>query len=268
MRIYLTDEELHKCRQFSIDSAGTQQGIEFGQSDTITRKVSEIARDNLIGKMAEVAISKMLKEQFDLDIPLDFNVYDRGKWDDNDVEINGWHIDIKSTRIGHWLLIEWNKLNFRQKQGELPHAFFMCKTDWDMKLDQPKGSVDLVGCISLNKLKAGMPNVRVLRKGDCIPGTHTRLQADNFGVEFNDLEKDWVKIIEFMLSNSPPDLSKYPNPYTGKTKQQYVNTEQEQIVETTVAEIPLVYEEKEENSEKQEKNLFIRLFEKIKSILK
>lgn len=268
MRIYLTDEELHKCRQFSIDSAGTQQGIEFGQSDTITRKVSEIARDNLIGKMAEVAISKMLKEQFDLDIPLDFNVYDRGKWDDNDVEINGWHIDIKSTRIGHWLLIEWNKLNFRQKQGELPHAFFMCKTDWDMKLDQPKGSVDLVGCISLNKLKAGMPNVRVLRKGDCIPGTHTRLQADNFGVEFNDLEKDWVKIIEFMLSNSPPDLSKYPNPYTGKTKQQYVNTEQEQIVETTVAEIPLVYEEKEENSKKQEKNLFIRLFEKIKSILK
>lgn len=268
MRIYLTNEELHKCRQFSIDSAGTQQGIEFGQSDTITRKVSEIARDNLIGKMAEVAISKMLKEQFDLDIPLDFNVYDRGKWDDNDVEINGWHIDIKSTRIGHWLLIEWNKLNFRQKQGELPHAFFMCKTDWDMKLDQPKGSVDLVGCISLNKLKAGMPNVRVLRKGDCIPGTHTRLQADNFGVEFNDLEKDWVKIIEFMLSNSPPDLSKYPNPYTGKTKQQYVNTEQEQIVETTVAEIPLVYEEKEENSKKQEKNLFIRLFEKIKSILK
>lgn len=268
MRIYLTDEELYKCRQFSIDSAGTQQGIEFGQSDTITRKVSEIARDNLIGKMAEVAISKMLKEQFDLDIPLDFNVYDRGKWDDNDVEINGWHIDIKSTRIGHWLLIEWNKLNFRQKQGELPHAFFMCKTDWDMKLDQPKGSVDLVGCISLNKLKAGMPNVRVLRKGDCIPGTHTRLQADNFGVEFNDLEKDWVKIIEFMLSNSPPDLSKYPNPYTGKTKQQYVNAEQEQVVETTVAEIPLVYEEKEENSKKQEKNLFIRLFEKIKSILK
>ena len=194
--------------------------------------------------MAEVAISKMLKEQFNLEIPLDFEVYSRGKWDDNDVEINGWHIDVKSTRIGHWLLIEWNKLNFRQKQGELPHAFFMCKTDWDMKVDVPKGSVDLVGCISTTKLKAGMPHVRVLRKGDCIPGTHTRLQADNFGVEFNDLQKDWKVIIEYMLHNSPPDLSEYPNPYTGKTQQQYV---------------------KQVSIEQEEKGFIACIIEKIKS---
>lgn len=244
MRIFLSQEELDKCWQFSLDSAGSQQGIEFGQSDTDVRKTSEIARDNLIGKMAEVAISKMLKEQFNLEIPLDFEVYSRGKWDDNDVEINGWHIDVKSTRIGHWLLIEWNKLNFRQKQGELPHAFFMCKTDWDMKVDVPKGSVDLVGCISTTKLKAGMPHVRVLRKGDYIPGTHTRLQADNFGVEFNDLQKDWKVIIEYMLHNSPPDLSEYPNPYTGKTQQQYV---------------------KQVSIEKEEKGFIACIIEKIKS---
>lgn len=127
--IILTAEELALCKDFSIKSANSQQAIEFGQSDTKARGVSEIARDNLIGKMAEVAFSRMLKEDFDIDVPLDFEIYARGKWDDNDIEINGWNIDIKSTRIGHWLLIEWSKLNFRQKQGKLPHAFFMCKTD-------------------------------------------------------------------------------------------------------------------------------------------
>ena len=35
--------------------------------------------------------------QFLLFVPLDFEVYERGKWDDNDMVINGWNIDIKSV---------------------------------------------------------------------------------------------------------------------------------------------------------------------------
>ena len=163
--IVLSDSELEKCKVFSVKSAKTQQAIEFGQADTKARSETEIARDNLIGKMAEVAFARMLKEDFEIDIPLDFEVYDRGKWDDNDMVINGWNIDIKSTRIGHWLLIEWSKLNFRQKQGELPHAFFMCKTDWDMKNDVQKGTVELVGSISLNKLRKDRPNIHIIKKG-------------------------------------------------------------------------------------------------------
>lgn len=219
--ITLTAEELEKCKEFSIKSAKSQQQIEFGQHDTKARSISEIARDNLIGKMAEVAFARMLKEDFNIDIPLDFNVYARGKWDDNDMVINGWNIDIKSTRIGHWLLIEWSKLNFRQKQGELPHAFFMCKTAWNMENDEPRGTVELVGSISLNKLKKDAPHVHTLRKGDCIPGTKTKLQADNFGVEFRHLNGNWSEVIEYIVGNPPPDLSNYPNPYTGEVIPQY-----------------------------------------------
>lgn len=80
--ITLTKEELEKCKAFSEKSAKTQQPIEFGQSDTVARKRAEIARDTLIGKMAEVAFARMLKEDFNLDVPLDFEVYARGKWDD------------------------------------------------------------------------------------------------------------------------------------------------------------------------------------------
>ena len=236
--ITLTAEELEKCKDFSIRSAKSQQQIEFGQHDTKARSVSEIARDNLIGKMAEVAFARMLKEDFGIDIPLDFNVYARGKWDDNDLVINGWNIDIKSTRIGHWLLIEWSKLNFRQKQGELPHAFFMCKTAWDIEKDEPLGTVELVGSISLNKLKAGVPNVRTIRKGEYLPGTKTRLQADNFGVEFRHLNGDWKEVIEYIVGNPPPDLSNYPNPYTGEVMPQYQQIKEHSVDKFKVSAFP------------------------------
>ena len=52
--IYLTESELEKCREFSLVSARSQQAIEFGQRTTKARSVNEIARDNLIGKIAEI----------------------------------------------------------------------------------------------------------------------------------------------------------------------------------------------------------------------
>lgn len=73
--ITLTSEELEKCREFSMRSASSQQAIEFGQHTTKARSVKEIARDNLIGKIAEVAFSKMMKENYGIDVPLDFNYY-------------------------------------------------------------------------------------------------------------------------------------------------------------------------------------------------
>ena len=79
--ICLTGFELEKCREFSHISARSQQAIEFGQRTTKARSVDEIARDNLIGKIAEVAFSKMMKENYGIEVPLDFNYYPRGQWD-------------------------------------------------------------------------------------------------------------------------------------------------------------------------------------------
>ena len=79
--IRLTPEELDQCIDFARRSAPTQQKIEFGSHDTKPRDPKEVARDNLIGKIAEVAFSKMMKANYGLDIPLDFEIYPRGKWD-------------------------------------------------------------------------------------------------------------------------------------------------------------------------------------------
>ena len=261
--ITLTPEELQRCIEFSNKSAETQQDIEFGQSTTAPRPIKEIARDNLIGKMAEVAVARMLKEDFGITIPLDFKVYKRGIWDDNDIIINGWNIDIKSTRIGHWLLVEWSKLNFRQKQGELPHTFFMCKTAWNMKKDVPLGDVYLVGSISCGRLRKGYKNVVTLKKGDYIPKTNTRLQADNFGVEFDNLNHDWKTVINYMLNHNPPDMSNYPNPYTNETMPQYqtIKKPEDEVVKEIADTVNRVL-----NKDSQKKKQ--SFFDKIKSFFK
>ena len=219
-RMKLSPEELEKCREFSMRSASSQQAIEFGQHTTKARSVEEIARDNLIGKIAEVAFSKMLKENYQIDVPLDFNYYPRGKWDDQDAKINGWRIDVKGTRQGgKWMLIEWNKLDFRQQDNNLSHLYFMFTVDWNRYTDQPTGYVSYEGAVSLRKLNDVCTTTRVLRKGAFLPGKNIRLQADNYGILFDDLYKDLDRLVDYMTKNTPPQewSDNYKNPYSKKT---------------------------------------------------
>ncbi len=208
--ITLTPDEMQKCITFSEESAKSQQQIEFGQKDTKARSVKEIARDNLIGKMAEVAVSRMLREEYGIHFPVNFDIYPRGEWDDCDVQIKAWTIDIKSTRSGKWLLFETSKLKMRQNQkiNNLPDAVIMCRTPWDRDNDKPRGSVELIGAISVYALLKNSNNkVIFLKKHDFIPNTKTKLQADNLAIQFEDINHDWDKIIDYMVKNMPPDIS-------------------------------------------------------------
>lgn len=209
--IKLTKSEMEQCVSFSEESAKTQQKIEFGQGDTAPRSVKEIARDNLIGKMAEVAFKRFLHDRYEIETAVDFNIYERGIWDDNDLSINGWEIDIKSTRVGSWFLIEWSKLSFRRKQNKLPDCFFICKTPWNMNNDTPHGTVELWGAVSLKTLCSNDSRIQILRKGELLPGTKhpTRLQADNFGIRFKHITHDWDKIISYMKKNKPKDPNQF-----------------------------------------------------------
>ncbi len=221
MKVTLTEEEIRRCKEFSERSALSQQTIEFGQHDTAARSAREVGRDNLIGKLAEVAFAKEMKSRYNIDIELDFEYYPRGEWDGQDAVLNGWKIDVKATkRRGKWMLIEWSKINFRQREKDLPDLFVMASVGWNMATDQPDGTVDLIGCASLlYKMRAGVPTTRILRKGEELPDTssHIRLQADNFGIKFEDLQQDWDISANYMLTHKPKPLDDYPNPYTGET---------------------------------------------------
>lgn len=218
MVITLTAEEMRVCMDFAYRCAENQQQIEFGQRDTAERGIPEIGRDNLIGKMAEVAFAKMLRERYNIYIELDFEFYPRGVWDRQDAKINDWRIDVKGTRGGgRWLLVEWSKLNFRQRDNDLSHLYVMASVAWDRETDSPVGTVDLIGCASINRLKPDEELTTIIRKGETLPGTRTAMQADNYGIRFNQLTTDWDFIINKITTEPPPDTDDYPNPYTGQT---------------------------------------------------
>ena len=214
--VLLSMREMERCAEFAMKSAETQQAIEFGQKTTEERRVVEIARDTMIGKMAEVAFQKIMLRDYQIQVPLDFAIYPRGRWDEDDATINGWRIDVKGTRRGgRWMLIEWNKLKFRQQDHNLSHIYSMFSVDWDRDSDRPTGYVLFEGVASLSKLKVGCETTRVFTRGELIPGTNMRLQADNFGIRFTDLTKDLDGVVSFITNNAPPTwlTEKYINPY-------------------------------------------------------
>lgn len=195
-RIHLSIKEMKVCWEFSLRSAENQQEIEFGQADTQPRPVNEIARDNFIGKLAEAAFQKFLRENYSINIELDFNYYPRRQWDDQDALINGWIIDVKGTRTGsRWFLIELNKLEFRRNEGRLPDFFVSAVVGWDRKADEALGFVDIMGYTHIDEIKPGATGTVYIKKGDPIPGTQTKMQADNFGRRFTGLNSDWDKFV-------------------------------------------------------------------------
>ena len=206
-KVKLSGIEIARCIEFCRQSAETQQAIEFGQRDTAPRDINEIAKDNFIGKLAEMAVVDMLRFDYGIHVSVNWEIYGIGEGDDCDMIIgNGWKVDVKSTKTGNWLLFDADKLKMRknQKYNNLPDAIFMCRTLWDFENDRPTGEVELIGAVSLKSLLDPNCNVHRFQKGDLLPGTNTKLQADNYGIRFDDLDHNWGKNIKHMMENYPP----------------------------------------------------------------
>lgn len=223
VEIQLSQNELHKCIRFAGLAATQQQRIEFGQHDTAERDIPAMIVDIAIGKIAEAAFSKYCQQKHDISVELDYDVYERGLWDQQDAVINDWMFDIKASKSGsRWLLIDWNKLDFRHQEGKLAHIYVMATVEWLRTgwLGRPTGKVFFQGGISFKKLNH--TDGSVLRKGDYLPGTRTRLQADNYGYRFNELA-DIDYLLDYVLHNSPPSTTDYISPFKQDKQQQYWN---------------------------------------------
>lgn len=191
-------QEIHKCVTFCLESAKSQQEIEFGNKKTKARSIMEIARDNFIGKLAEYAFCGFLNKNGIAATP-DYNIYPRGQWDDADFIVNGKRIDIKTTKTGgQWLMVEKSKLAFRQNENKLPDYFVFCIVGYDKEKRQFMKEVDISGYISLDDLK----DCQMLNRGEFIPNTKTKLQADNYIVHVSALDQDWDRWISKIKSSA------------------------------------------------------------------
>lgn len=122
------------------------------------------------------------------------------------------------------MLIEWNKLNFRQRDNNLSHLYVMFTVDWNRQTDTPTGIASYQGAVSLSKLKADAPCTIVLNKGARLPGTNSCLQADNYGILFKDLYKHLNHLVDYITKAPPPQslTDNYKNPYTGETTKEII----------------------------------------------
>lgn len=205
MIIDLNEKEIKKCINFANASAPTQQGIEFGQQDTKDRGIAETAKDTIVGKMAEVAVAKMLRENYKIHCPLDFEIYKHGG-DDCDLKIFRWDIDIKATVKGRWLFVERDRFIMRKNQryNNIPDAFISCTVEVINSI--PTGKVRINGCIQTEKF---LNDAIQIRKGEFIPpNTNTQMQADNYGIEIDKLFNDWDEIVNGMYLATPFKKSK------------------------------------------------------------
>ena len=220
--MHLTAEEIKQCLDFAVIAAPHTQQIEYGQKDSKPRSLEEIRQDIFMGKLGEVACKNML-EGYGISAIVDFNDYGPGKWDSEDLSYNNgkgkWNIDVKCTKNNSkWFLVEWNKLQFRTKDKELPHFFILtmvpgkCK---QMKVAPREGlEVRIVGYVDLHRLRPGYENTIVMRKGTPIPDTssQTLLQADNLGIRVEHLASDWESLAVKMRNDRPFDTSFYHAP--------------------------------------------------------
>ena len=125
------------------------------------------------------------------------------------------------------MLIEWNKLDFRQRDNNLSHVYAMFSVGWDRAADKPTGHASFEGVASLYKLHP-CKTTKVLRKGDCIPGTNAVLQADNYGIYFSDLHNKPGVFVKTLKENGPLQsmTDNFKNPYSGKTTLEIIAEQQ------------------------------------------
>lgn len=209
VRVALSPEELQACERFAFESAATQREIEFGNRATSPRPSAEVARDTLIGKIAEVGFAKHMLTM-GVEVALDFNIYpDKLTGDAADAALFGCLIDVKATRPGsQWLLVEASRLEVRRKLRQLPTAFVMAITGWRRHDDRPTGEIELAGYSYLwdmcnpahigrrdAGLCSGVLGASFHRAGQTLPGKNFALQADNCARPARLLRRNWQALL-------------------------------------------------------------------------
>lgn len=188
----LDEKEVEKCKEFAENSAKTQRECRSGGMQK--RSYSMIVDDTCRGKIGEMIVKKFL-EQPPLNlknIKLDFGIYPRGIWDSEDIIINSKKISIKSAKwFSQWLLLESKDI----ARGDTYDVYILILVDKDFA----GGIVE--GFAYKNEIVEPNSETKLLKQGDYIPGTNTKLDADNHARHarnLNNSEKDWKKLISYL----------------------------------------------------------------------
>ena len=177
-RFTISQGEIKNCKLFSEKSSKSQR--EYRSGGLYKRSSSEIYSDTLRGKIAEVITKKFFEQDFFKfkGIKLDFGVYPRGIWDKSDINLGKSSISIKSSKsFAKWLLIEKKDIG----RGDNYDFYIIVLVDNFFNHGEVKGFASKEEVINVGG------NTMLLKQREFIPGTATKLDADNHGIRIDNL---------------------------------------------------------------------------------
>lgn len=103
----INSELLNKSFEFAYNMAFTPLGSHrtYRSGGTMRRRNSQIFANTFQGKLAECAVYTLFQTNNIPTSEIDFNTYNLGEWDIEDININGKHISVKSTKSYSQLLL-------------------------------------------------------------------------------------------------------------------------------------------------------------------
>lgn len=142
-----------KCLNFAYNMAKNSLHRENRSGGTHHRTELEVFWDTFSGKVAEYIAYLYYEEKGAIVSELDFNTYNRGKWDSFDMSVNNLKISIKSTKhIGQLLLLEtsdWNESGKYIPDLTINYDYFLLiRTKIDYEKNFKKGNLPEIDTIN------------------------------------------------------------------------------------------------------------------------
>ncbi len=137
--IQVEPELLKQCNEFARTMGAMNQAKEFNSNQVRARSADAVARDILIGKVAECAVWQYLVSKGVKMKPVDFEIKGEGVKDSGDLDTEtGKQVSVKSTEFGRRLMVHTPQLYW-----DLADFYVVCNTVMDG--DVATGSVTIRG---------------------------------------------------------------------------------------------------------------------------
>lgn len=188
-----------------LNQKDIMNAADYGKRVAIKKKKESLANSHFIGKLGEIALQKML-HRYNIDVTIDLNDYAIGGWDNNDIHFNGWDIDVKCLKAkSDVCYIDFAKLNFREKDGQLPHYFVITRhlDVLDIKDLPDKTRIEMSGFIDIRAFWKDDGRIKNLHAGEILPGTKVRADREYYISEIQNLEHDWVGWARNLMVQTP-----------------------------------------------------------------
>lgn len=194
MDIVISSDVIKKCVDFTEMVVPNQSNSMFREYD-VTRDYEKMYSDTLRGKIGEEAFALFLKDQYGLDVELDYSIYkDKSKGDQQDIELFKRRIEIKTTKKhSKNLLVDCKDIRNKNNIDKLPHIYVLVL----LTLERTHGNAKIVGYAPRPYLFDDQIG-EFIPKGGFIPNTNTQVYTDNYSIHISKLRNDFDTLMKLL----------------------------------------------------------------------